>query len=146
MQLTRYSDLSLRVLMYLAVRPEELATIDQISVAYGIARAHLTKVVHQLGRAGFLETVRGRGGGLRLARAPEAIHVGEIVRATEGSLDLVECFDPATSHCRIEPLCGLRVVLEQALDAFLTTLDRHTLADLVARRRRPLAILLGSPA
>jgi Rrf2 family nitric oxide-sensitive transcriptional repressor len=86
MQLTRYSDFSLRVLMYLAVRSERLATIDEIAEAYGISRAHLMKVVHQLGRAGFLETTRGRGGGVQLARAPEEIGVGEVVRFTEGGL------------------------------------------------------------
>jgi Rrf2 family nitric oxide-sensitive transcriptional repressor len=142
MQLTRYSDFSLRVLMYLAVRSERLATIDEIAEAYGISRAHLMKVVHQLGRAGFLETTRGRGGGVQLARAPEEIGVGEVVRFTEGRMDLVECFDPATSHCRIEPACGLRGVLEEALEAFLGALDRHTLADLISRRRMPLDRLL----
>jgi Rrf2 family nitric oxide-sensitive transcriptional repressor len=142
MQLTRYSDFSLRVLMYLAVRSERLATIDEIAEAYGISRAHLMKVVHQLGRAGFLETTRGRGGGVQLARAPEEIGVGEVVRFTEGRMDLVECFDPTTSHCRIEPACGLRGVLEEALEAFLGALDRHTLADLISRRRMPLDRLL----
>jgi Rrf2 family nitric oxide-sensitive transcriptional repressor len=143
MQLTRYSDYSLRVLIYLAVRPDQLATIEEIAQAYGISKAHLMKVVHQMGRAGFLETVRGRGGGFRLAREPEDITVGEVIRYTEDKMDLVECFDPETSHCRIEPVCGLRGVLEEALDAFLKALDRHTLADLVARRRKPLDRLLS---
>jgi Rrf2 family nitric oxide-sensitive transcriptional repressor len=142
MQLTRYSDYSLRVLIYLAVRPEQLATIEEISQAYRISKAHLMKVVHQMGRAGFLETVRGRGGGFRLARAAEEISIGDVIRFTEDRMDLVECFDPGTSHCRIEPVCGLRGVLEDALDAFLKTLDRYTLADLVARRRKPLDRLL----
>lgn len=142
MRLTRYSDYSLRVLMYLAVRPQNLATIDEISQAYGISRGHLMKVVHQLGRGGFVETVRGRGGGLRLARALEEIRVGDIVRDTEGRLDLVECFDPETNQCRIEPACALRGVLDEALDAFLSTLDAYTLADLVSRRRQPLLNLL----
>src|SRR5512144_2872625 len=102
MQLTRYSDYSLRVLMYLAVRPDHLATIEEISDAYGISRAHLMKVVHQLGRAGLLETVRGRGGGMRLAQAPERISIGGVVRRTEDKLALVECFEPKTSECRIE--------------------------------------------
>jgi Rrf2 family nitric oxide-sensitive transcriptional repressor len=143
MQITRYSDYSLRVLIYLAVRSDRLATIEEIAQAYGISKAHLMKVVHQMGRAGFLETVRGRGGGFRLARAPEDITVGDVIRYTEEKMDLVECFDPATSHCRIEPVCGLRGVLEAALDAFLKTLDRYTLADLVARRRKPLDRLLS---
>jgi Rrf2 family nitric oxide-sensitive transcriptional repressor len=144
MRLTRYSDYSLRVLMYLAVRPGHLATIDEISQAYGISRAHLMKVVHELGRAGFLETTRGRGGGLRLARAVDEIIVGDVVRQTEDKMDLVECFDPATSECRIETVCALRDALEEALDAFLTTLDGYTLADLVVRRRKPLTDLLNA--
>jgi Rrf2 family nitric oxide-sensitive transcriptional repressor len=138
MQLTRYSDYSLRVLIYLAIRPERMATIEEISKAYGISRAHLMKVVHHLGRAGFLNTVRGRGGGFSLARPPEEIRVGDVIRHTEDRMDLVECFDPGTSHCRIEAACGLRGVLEEALDTFLGTLDRYTLADLIVRRRRPL--------
>ena len=143
MQLTRYSDLSLRVLIYLALHSGDLATIEEIAGAYGISRAHVMKVAHRLGRAGFLETVRGRRGGIRLARAPEEIRVGDVVRHTEDRMNLVECFDPSTSDCRIEPVCGLRSVLEEALDAFLRTLDRYTLADLVARRRKPLARLLA---
>lgn len=143
MQLTRYSDYSLRVLIYLAVRPDQLATIEEISKAYGISRAHLMKVVHHLGRAGFLNTLRGRGGGFSLARPPEEIIVGDVIRQTEDRMDLVECFDPGTSHCRIESVCGLRGVLEEALDAFLETLDRYTLGDLISRRRKPLDRLLG---
>jgi len=143
MRLTSYSDYSLRVLMYLAVRADAVATIEEISRAYGISKVHLMKVVHELGRAGLVETTRGRGGGLRLARRPDEIVVGDVVRRTEDKMDLVECFDPDTSQCRIEPACRLRGVLGEALDAFLTTLDRYTLADLVARRRKPLSDLLA---
>ncbi|MCC6846936.1 MAG: Rrf2 family transcriptional regulator [Deltaproteobacteria bacterium] len=143
MQLTSYTDYSLRVLIYLAVHKEGLATIAEISQAYGISKAHLTKIVHQLGLAGYLETIRGRGGGLRLARPPEKIRVGEVVRQTEGT-SLVECFDPKTSRCRIEPVCGLRAALKDALQTFLTTLDGYTLADVVARRRNPLARLFAA--
>ena len=143
MQLTRYTDYSLRVLIYLAVHEEGLATIDEISEAYGISKAHLTKIVHQLGLAGYLETVRGRGGGLRLARPPEKIRIGDVVRQTE-EMSLVECFDPKTSHCRIEPVCGLQAVLREALQAFLRTLDGYTLADLVQRRRQPLVRLFAA--
>jgi Rrf2 family nitric oxide-sensitive transcriptional repressor len=142
MQLAVYTDYSLRVLIYLAVRPEQLATIEEISDAYEISRAHLMKVVHQLGRAGFLKTTRGRGGGIRLALPPEEISVGKVVRRMEERMALVECFDPKTSHCQIEPACGLRSVLKEALDAFLKTLDGYTLADLVAHRRKPLERLL----
>ena len=143
MQLTRYTDYSLRVLMYLAVNQEELATIEGIAKAYGISNAHLMKIVHQLGLAGYVETVRGRGGGLRLAKPPEKIRIGEVVRHTE-AMPLVECFDPKTSHCRIEGVCDLRAALKDALEAFLRTLDGYTLADLLVRRRKPLAQLLAA--
>lgn len=143
MQLTRYTDYGLRVLMFLALRPESLATIEEISDAFGISKGHLMKVVHELGQAGFLETIRGRGGGIRLARPAQAIRVGDVVRRTEGPMNLVECFEPATSRCRIEPACGLRPVLDDALAAFMQTLDRYSVADLVARRRKPLVRLLA---
>jgi Rrf2 family nitric oxide-sensitive transcriptional repressor len=141
-QLTRYSDYSLRVLIYLALDPERLVTIEDIAGSYDISKAHLMKVVHHLGLRGYVETVRGRGGGLRLARRSEEIRVGDVVRSTEEDMRLVECFDPASSQCMIETACGLRVVLHEALAAFLAVLDRYTLADLVARRRAPLARLL----
>jgi Rrf2 family nitric oxide-sensitive transcriptional repressor len=141
-QLTRYSDYSLRVLIYLALDPKRLVTIEEIAQSYGISKAHLMKVVHQLGLNGYVETVRGRGGGLRLARRPEEISVGEVIRSTEENMALVECFDPESSQCAIEPACGLRSVLHEALAAFLAVLDRHTLGDLIARRRKPLARLL----
>ena len=141
MQLTRYSDYSLRVLMYLAVRPEYLATIEEIAEAYGISRAHLMKVVHQLGRAGLVDTVRGRGGGsssrARPARSRSAAWFG-----APRKLAIVECFEPTTSRCRIESACGLPGRARGGARAFLGTLDRYTLADLVARRRKPLTALL----
>ncbi len=143
MQLTRYTDYSLRVLTYLAVSPERLATIDEIAQAYEISRSHLMKVVHALGRAGYIDTQRGRGGGVRLARLPDEISLGDVVRSTEEKLDLVECFSPSTSACRIDSVCGLRGIFEEALDSFLETLDQYTLADLVARRRQPLSALLN---
>ena len=141
MQLTRYSDYSLRVLIYLALDPDRLATIEDIARSYDISKAHLMKVVHQLGLGGFVETVRGRGGGLRLARPAQEITVAEVVRSTEGSMALAECFAPA-SRCAIEPACGLRSVLHEALAAFLAVLDGYTIADLVAKRRTRLADLL----
>jgi Rrf2 family nitric oxide-sensitive transcriptional repressor len=143
MQLTTYSDYSLRVLMYLAVHRTKLSTIEEIADAYSISRTHLMKVAHHLGLAGYLETVRGRGGGLRLAREPEQIRVGDVVRHTEEKKVLVECFDPKESRCRIEPACGLRLVLKEALDGFFRTLDGYTVADLVSPRRSRLERLLG---
>ncbi len=142
MQLTRYSDYSLRVLIFLALDPERLVTIGDIARSYDISKTHLMKVVHQLGLRGYVETVRGRRGGLRLARRADEIGVGDVIRSTEENLDLVECFDPATSQCTIVSVCGLRGPLRDALAAFLAVLDRYTIADLVARRRKPLTRLL----
>lgn len=142
MQLTRYSDYSLRVLIYLALHPERLVTIEEIARRYAISKAHLMKVVHQLGVRGYVETLRGRGGGLRLARSADRIVVGEVVRATEGDLELVDCFDPVTQRCVIQHACGLRPALAEALGAFFAVLDRYTLADLVTRRRKSLLRLL----
>jgi Rrf2 family nitric oxide-sensitive transcriptional repressor len=141
-QLTRHSDYSLRVLIYLALDPERLVTIEEVARSYEISKAHLMKVVHRLGLAGYVETVRGRKGGLRLAQPAGQIRVGDVVRSAEENLALVECFEPATSRCAIDPACGLRPVLHEALESFLATLDRYTLADLVARRRAPLVRLL----
>jgi len=150
MRLTSFTDYSLRVLMYVGVKGEGLATIDEIASRYGISRNHLMKVVLRLGQLGYLKTVRGKGGGLRLAQPPEAINLGAVVRATEDDLGLVECLQkpergsgagPA-GGCRIAPACVLRGVLGEALDAFLAVLDRYTLADLI-RPRAPLADLLG---
>lgn len=142
MRLTVYTDYSLRVLMFLAVRGEKLATIAEIAKAYGISKNHLMKVAHQLGLAGYVETVRGKGGGLRLARRPEDVVLGEVVRRTEPDLALVPCFDPDDASCAIFSGCVLRGVLSEARDAFLMALDRHTLADLV-RPRAPLRKLLA---
>lgn len=145
MQLTRYSDYSLRVLIHLAVARQPLSTIEEISSAFGISTGHLMKVVRHLAALGLVETVRGRGGGLRLGRSPDDVNVGDVIRRTEENLALVECFRPE-GRCPIEESCGLRPALREALDAFLEVLDGYTLADLVARRRAPLARLLGLEA
>jgi Rrf2 family nitric oxide-sensitive transcriptional repressor len=142
-RLTTYTDYTLRVLIYLALTADRLVTIAEISEHYGISETHLNKVVHQLGLTGDVETVRGKGGGLRLAQAPEAIRVGEIVRKCEPDLVLVPCFGEK-GGCTIEPHCVLRRALRGALAAFLKELDRYTLADLIAPRRK-LATLLGIP-
>jgi Rrf2 family nitric oxide-sensitive transcriptional repressor len=134
MQLTSYSDYSLRVLIYLAVRATERATIEDIADTYGISKGHLMKVVHKLGQAGYVETARGRSGGLRLALQPEQIRIGAVIRQTEATMALVECFDPQ-GLCRIEAACGLRLILKEALGAFLQTLDGYTLADVIAHRK-----------
>jgi len=137
MRLTVYTDYSLRVLIYLAVKPERLSTIDEVADAYGIARNHLTKVVHQLGLAGYVTTVRGKGGGFRLARPPAEINVGAVVRTSETDLALVPCFAPICGPCPIIPACGLKGLIHQAVQAFMAVLDGSTLADLV---RQPEAL------
>ncbi|QQP91124.1 Rrf2 family transcriptional regulator [Skermanella sp. TT6] len=142
MRLTTYTDYSLRVLIYLGVRKEELVTIKQISDHYGISNNHLLKVVHQLGLMGFVETVRGRNGGLRLARPAAQIVIGDVVRKMEQDMALVQCFDgEAAAGCRIVPACVLKGALGRALQAFLGVLDQYTLAQLVEPRER-LAELL----
>ncbi len=134
MRLTVYTDYSLRVLMFLAVKGDALATIAEIARAYDVSKNHLMKVAHQLGLAGYVETVRGKGGGLRLARPPQDIVLGEVVRRTEPDMALVPCFDPDDLSCAIFSGCVLKGVLAEARDAFLTVLDRHTLADLIRPR------------
>ncbi len=142
MRLTVYTDFSLRVLMFLALRGDGLATIAEIAKAYGISKNHLMKVAHQLGLAGYIETVRGKGGGLRLARRPQDIVLGEVVRRTEPDMALVPCLAPNDASCAIYSSCALRGVLSEAGDAFLLVLDKHTLADLV-HPRAPLQKLLS---
>jgi Rrf2 family nitric oxide-sensitive transcriptional repressor len=133
MKLTFYSDYSLRLLMYVSVKREALVTIQEVADAYGISKNHLMKVAFELGRKGFLETVRGRGGGLRLARPPEKIGVGEVVRAMEEDFTMVECFDPGINQCVITGPCRLRGVLSRALKAYFAVLDEYTLADLAGQ-------------
>ncbi len=132
MRLTNFSDYALRVLLYAAAREGALITIEETARVYGISRAHLMKVVNQLTRAGYLTAVRGRSGGLELAKRPDRIGLGDVVRATEPDFALVECFAPE-NRCLITPRCRLRGVLNEALGAFVAVLDRHTLADLVLR-------------
>ena len=144
MKLTTFSDYSLRVLIYLALRTDRLATIGEIADAYGISRNHLMKVVHYLGTEGYLETVRGKGGGVRLGMTPGQINIGRLVRETESGTVLVECFDREHSECAIEPACALRGLLREAHEGFFAVLDRYTLAD-VLRHRTRLAGLLELP-
>ena len=129
MQLTKFSDYALRVLIYVESAKDELVTIDQIASAYGISRAHLMKVVNTLTREGFLNAVRGRSGGLRLAKPPGEIRLGDVLRATEPDFAIVECFSTG-SPCAITRCCRLSGVLQDALGGFLDVMDRHTLADI----------------
>jgi Rrf2 family nitric oxide-sensitive transcriptional repressor len=133
MRLTRYTDYAMRVLLYLGARPEKVCSIGEIARAYGISQNHLMKVGHELGKAGYVEGVRGRSGGIRLARPADRINVGDVVRGTEEGFDLVEC-----GSCVIAPACGLTGVLDEALAAFMAVLDRYTLADLLKKRSKLL--------
>jgi Rrf2 family nitric oxide-sensitive transcriptional repressor len=130
-QLTRFTDYSLRVLIHLGNHPEGLATVAAMADEYGISRHHLTRVVHQLGLKAYIETVRGKGGGFRLARRPEAIGIGDVVRDMEPGFELAECFRPGATACRLLPGCALKPVLRDAGHAFLASLDNYTLADLL---------------
>lgn len=146
MRLTYHTDYAFRLLMWLAMAPDdERVTIDDVVSRYHVSRNHLVKVSQTLVHAGFVEGVRGRGGGLRLARPATEISLGAVVRATEEGLELVECFDAAKNRCVLSPACTLRGVLDDAVAAFLAVLDRHTLADLVAKPAalRSMRSLLG---
>ncbi len=141
MQLSSFSDYALRLLMKLALDPERWKTIREIADAYGISRNHMMKIAQELGQFGYIETLRGRGGGLRLKRPAHEINIGEVVRRTEGNLALVECFDPATNQCVITDACRLKGVLGEALEAFFRVLDGYTLSDLLQERGALVAIL-----
>jgi Rrf2 family nitric oxide-sensitive transcriptional repressor len=141
MRLTSFTDYSLRVLIFLAAEPGRRATIGEIARAFDISENHLMKVVHLLGKGGVLANVRGKGGGLELAKAPSAINVGKVVRMTEGHPLPAECFDREHNACLITPICRLRGVLGEAVKAFYGVLDRYTLEDLV-RNRHALARVL----
>lgn len=131
MRLTVYTDYALRALMYATLHPHRLSTIGEISTAYGISRNHVMKVVHELGVAGFVETVRGQQGGMRLARPPEKINLADVVRHTEGEAGLAPCMGAAqNSYCAISPACKLKRALAQASSAFFAALGEFTLADL----------------
>lgn len=138
MRLTRYTDYALRMLMHLAAHDGRLCSISEISEAFGVSRNHLMKVANDLGRAGYISPVRGRMGGLRLARAADQINLGDVVRHTEDGFALADC-----ANCIIAPACGLTGALASALDAFLKVLDGYTLAD-IASKRPALRKLLGS--
>ena len=136
MQLTVHTDYALRVLLYLAHFPEKRVGTTEMSLAYGISKHHLVRVVQTLAVAGLVNVTVGRTGGVVLARPPKEIRLGAVVRATEASFRLVECHDVENNTCPIVPVCGLKGLLDTALGAFLTELDTHTLADLVKPRSR----------
>lgn len=136
MKLTRYTDYALRVLIYVGLRPDGLGSIADIAARYDISENHLMKVVQQLGRSGFLATTRGRGGGVRLGRAPESIRIGDVVRLTEADFDIADC-----ATCTLGGECKLTSVFAKATAAFLAVLDQYTLADII-KSGDPLRALL----
>ncbi|MCB1435831.1 MAG: Rrf2 family transcriptional regulator [Rhodobiaceae bacterium] len=144
MHLTTFTDYSLRVLIYLGIKGEELATIGEIASAYGVSQNHLMKIVQNLAGMGYVETIRGKGGGLRLGALPEEINVGEVVRACERNMALVECFEPGTGCC-IEKACLLKGLFREAGEAFLAVLEKYHLSDLLRTKGR-LAASLGITA
>lgn len=144
MRLTVFSDYTLRVLIYLGLHQDELATITEIADAYNISKNHLMKVVNELAARGYVETVRGKGGGLRLKTSPSDISLGAVLRESESDTALVECFDRESSQCCIAPACAARGILRQAEEAFYGFLDAYTLIDLLQPRQRLSAILFAT--
>lgn len=140
MRLTLHTDFALRVLIQVGLGGGKLTTISDIAQSFDISKQHLMKVVNDLGRKGYLDTIRGRNGGIRLMRDPRDINIGQVVRDTEDKLDVVGCLD-RKGYCRIERVCVLRGILRDATDAFLEVLDGYTLADLI-RPHKALASLL----
>lgn len=146
MRLTVYTDYALRLLMFLAVKQDGLATIAEVAESYGVSKNHMMKVAHQLGVAGYVETVRGRSGGLRLAKPAASINVGDVVRRTEQDMALVPCFEPGDASCAISPCCTLRHALAEAANAFMGVLDGYSLNDLVKPRAPLIRLLAIEPA
>ncbi|MEH6941803.1 Rrf2 family transcriptional regulator [Bacillus sp. JJ722] len=130
MRLTSYTDYSIRVLLYLHIHDNQLSTIQDIANAYGISKNHLMKIIYNLGKLGYIETIRGRNGGIRLAKSPSEINIGKLVRETEEDFNIVECFSKDHDTCPITSLCTLKGVLNQAMYAFLKVLDGYTLDDI----------------
>ena len=134
MKLTSYSNYAMRSLQLAALKAPDLVRIDDVARIHNLSRPHIMKIVHQLGKAGYLETVRGRGGGFRLARPAEEIVVGEVIRITEGPLDVVECFNPDKNTCPLMGICILSRKMQEATAAFMAVLDDLTVADIASNK------------
>ncbi len=130
MRLTRYTDFAIRIMLYLAAHEERLCSIGEIAESYGISQNHLMKVASDLAGSGYVQSLRGRGGGLRLARPASEINIGEMVRHTEGQVDLVGC-----GSCALAPACGMVCAFKNAVEAFFTTLETYSLADIMTNGR-----------
>ncbi|MBA6225241.1 MULTISPECIES: Rrf2 family transcriptional regulator [unclassified Colwellia] len=151
MKLTSYTNYAMRCLQLAALKAPELVRVDDVVFIHGVSRPHIVKVVHELGKAGYLETVRGRNGGFRLSRPAEEIIVGDVVRLTEGPLDVVECFNPEKNTCPLIGICKLSKKIQEATHAFMDVLDGVTIADISANRipllkRIDLLEITGKPA
>jgi len=134
LRLTQYSNFALRTLQFVALRAPDIVTVEEVARAHRISKSHLVKIAHELGQRGYIETIRGRKGGMRLARAANTITVGEIIRWTEAPMDLVECFNPDTNTCQLLGICHLSRGIQRALRAFLSVLDDLTIADIAFNR------------
>ena len=147
MQLTQYTDYSLRVLIYLAKKSEGLSTVSEIVEYHDISRNHLVKVIHNLATKGFITTTRGRNGGMVLSRPPSKILLGDVVRITEPNFDIAECFNAANNCCVIAPSCGLKSIFREAQMGFIRAMDKYTLADAIARDKplcKPVCLAKGA--
>jgi Rrf2 family nitric oxide-sensitive transcriptional repressor len=145
MKLSLFSDYALRVLMFAALKADDFR-VDEVTAAYGISRNHVAKIIHRLAQLGYLETRRGRGGGIRLARPAAEIRIGKLVRQTEAQPVLVECFDPRTNTCPVSGTCYLKGALGEAMNAFYATLDRHTLESITTGPKRLALVRTLLPA
>jgi Rrf2 family nitric oxide-sensitive transcriptional repressor len=134
MQLTHYTDYSLRVLVYLTLKKDKSVTISEIADYYNISRNHLVKIVNNLANLGYITTIRGKGGGMHLAFSPDDINVGEVIRNVEPNFNIVECFAEEHTDCRIEPICKLKHILQSATETFLAELDQYSLQDVISNR------------
>ena len=139
MKLTSYSNYALRSLQLAALKAPDRIRVDDVVRVHGLARPHIVKIVHELGRAGYLKTLRGRGGGFFLAKPPDEIVIGDVIRLTEGPLDVVECFNPEKNTCPLIGICKLSLAMQKATHAFMAVLDDLTLADIASNKGELLA-------
>ena len=142
MRLTQFTDYSLRVLIYLALQPDERTTIDQLTNAYDVSRHHIRSVVHHLAKLGYIDSIQGKGGGITLALEPAQVSIREIIESTENDFHIVECFNSQGNACPIEPICVLKQALSEASKSFLQTLDGYTIEDLIKNKKTQLTGLL----
>lgn len=142
MQLTQFTDYSLRALIYIALRDGALCTITEIAESYHISKNHMMKVVHRLSQLGVLKTIRGKNGGLQLNEKPENINIGDLVQKIEPNFHIVECFDKANGRCVISPVCRLKGVLNEAKTSFINELQKYTLLDIISNKRELADALL----